>query len=75
MSIDRKKEIADQADVIINGYAFTRCDMGVLVVNLNANNSSAIFDRNDEMIETSMDDIDLSLARDYLAKSKKYMEL
>ena len=74
MSIDRKKEIADQAEVIINGYAVIKNDIGMLVVNLNADNASAVFDRNDEMLETSMDDIDLASAHDYLIKSKKYME-
>ncbi|MBO5125122.1 MAG: hypothetical protein J6C11_08365 [Spirochaetaceae bacterium] len=74
MSIDRKKEIADQAEVIINGYAVIKNDIGMLVVNLNADNASAVFDRNDEMLETSMDDIDLAIAHDYLIKSKKYME-
>ena len=74
MSIDRKKEIADQAEVIINGYAVIKNDIGILVVNLTADNASAVFDRNDEMLETSMDDIDLAIAHDYLIKSKKYME-
>ena len=74
MSTDRKKEIADQAEVIINGYAVIKNDIGMLVVNLNADNASAVFDRNDEMLETSMDDIDLAIAHDYLIKSKKYME-
>ena len=74
MSIDRKKEIADQAEVIINGYAVIKNDIGMLVVNLNADNASAVFDRNDEMLETSMDDIDLAIAHDYLIKSKKDME-
>ena len=74
MSIDRKKEIADQAEVIINGYAVIKNDIGMLVVNLNADNASAVCDRNDEMLETSMDDIDLAIAHDYLIKSKKYME-
>lgn len=74
MSIDRKKEIADQAEVIINGYAVIKNDIGILVVNLNADNASAVFDRNDEMLETSMDNIDLAITHDYLIKSKKYME-
>ena len=38
------------------------------------NNSSAVFDFNNEMIETSMDDIELSIARDYLLKSKQFLE-
>lgn len=29
------KNIADKADMIINGYAFTKCDEGYQVLNLN----------------------------------------
>lgn len=74
MPDDKVKKIADKAEVIINGYAFSKCDLGVSVVNLNFPSSAAVFDNNDEMIETSMDNIELSIARDYLQKSKKYME-
>lgn len=71
---DKIAKLADSADVIINGYAFSKCDLGVSVVNLNFPDSSAVFDNNGEMIETSMDDIELEIAHDYLQKSKKYME-
>lgn len=73
--IDKKiRDIAENADVIISGYAFSKNDLGISVVNLNFPDSSAVFGKDDEMIETSMDDIELSIARDYLQKSKKYME-
>ncbi len=39
----KMKQIADNADVIINGYAFSKCDLGFSIINLNAENSSAIF--------------------------------
>ncbi len=72
---EKIKKIADNADVIIGGYAFKKTELGVSVVNLNFPDSSAVFGNDDEMIETSMDDIELSIAHDYLGKSKKYMEL
>ena len=28
-------KIADEADMIVNGYAFTRCDEGFRILNLN----------------------------------------
>ena len=70
----KMKQIADNAEVIINGYAFSKCDLGFSIINLNAENSSAIFSNDNEMIETSMNDIELSIAYDYLLKSKKYMK-
>ncbi len=69
IEIDKKiKQIADNENVIISGYAFTKCDLGISVINLNYPDSSAIFDNNGEMIESSMDDIELSIVSDYFQK-------
>lgn len=74
MNIRNIEKLAEQADMIVNGYAITKCDLGYSVVNLNIENSSAIFDENNEMIQTSMDDIELRIAHDYLVKNKKILE-
>lgn len=36
------KNIADKADMIINGYAFTTCDEGYQVLNLNKPSSAVV---------------------------------
>lgn len=74
MNTKKIKELADNAEVIICGYAFSKCENGISVVNLNAPDHAAVFSNEGEMLETSMDDIELSIVRDYLEKSKKYME-
>jgi hypothetical protein len=74
LNIRNIEKLAEQADMIVNGYAITKCDLGYSVVNLNIENSSAIFDENNEMIQTSMDDIELRIAHDYLVKNKKILE-
>lgn len=74
MNTEKIKELADNAEVIICGYAFSKCENGISVVNLNAPDHAAFFSNEGEMLETSMDDIELSIVRDYLEKSKKYME-
>ncbi|WP_288983813.1 DUF7723 family protein [Treponema succinifaciens] len=74
MNTEKIKELADNAEVIICGYAFSKCENGISVVNLNAPDHAAVFSNEGEMLETSMDDIELSIVRDYLEKSKKYME-
>ncbi len=74
MNTEKIKELADNAEVIICGYAFSKCENGISVVNLNAPDYAAVFSNEGEMLETSMDDIELSIVRDYLEKSKKYME-
>ncbi|WP_462269553.1 DUF7723 family protein, partial [Ruminococcus bromii] len=52
------KTIADNADLIINGYAFTKSGDYIRVLNLNRLNRALVFDYNQEVIETSMDDIE-----------------
>ena len=68
------KTIADNADLIINGYAFTKSGDYIRVLNLNRLNKALVFDYNQEVIETSMDDIEIQIVFDYYNKNKKYME-
>jgi len=68
------KSIADKADVIINGYAFTRKDDGIHVINLNSPDKAVVFSVDGEVLETTMDDIEISIASRYLLKNLKYME-
>ena len=68
------KKAADEADMIINGYAFRCCSGGFRVLNLNRPDRAAVFSVNGDMLETSMDDIELGIVDDYLKENRKYME-
>jgi hypothetical protein len=68
------KNIADKADIIVNGYAFTRADDGIHVLNLNSPDKAVVFSADGEVLETTMDDIELSIASRYLQQNMKYME-
>ena len=68
------KTIADEADIIINGYAFTRKDECIHVLNLNSPDKVVVFSASGEVLETTMDDIELSIASRYLQQNLKYME-
>ena len=68
------KDIADKADIIVNGYAFTRADDGIHVLNLNSPDKAVVFSADGEVLETTMDDIELSIASRYLQQNMKYME-
>ncbi len=68
------KTIADKADVIINGYAFTRESDRIHVLNLNSPNKAVVFSTDGEVLETTMDDIEISIASRYLQQNLKYME-
>ena len=67
------KEIADNSDLIVNGYAFTKTVGGIRALNLR-NGKAALFIGNHEVSETNMDDMDLALARRYLTENEMFME-
>lgn len=68
------KTIADKADMIVNGYAFTLEDDRIHVLNLNCPDKAVVFNLDGEVLETTMDDIELSIASRYLQQNLKYME-
>ena len=73
MSEIQAKEIADSSDLVVNGYAYTKTDAGIRVLNLR-NGKAALIVGNHEVSETSMDDVDLSLAIRYLKENVQFME-
>jgi hypothetical protein len=66
--------IADKADVIISGYAITKCEEGLRVFNLNNAVGAAVFQKDGTLVETNMDDIELAIAKEYMLSGLKYME-
>ncbi len=67
-------EVADAAEVIVNGYAFTKAGANVKVLNLNRPEKAAYLNQEGEVLETSMDDIELDIVLGYYQKNRKYME-
>ncbi len=68
------KAVADKADIIVNGYAFTRNGEYIQELNLNCPNKAVVYGTDGDVLETTMDDIELSIASRYLQQNKKYME-
>ena len=68
------KTIADKADFIVNGYAFARVDDRIQVLNLNRPDKAVVFNADGEVLETTMDDIELYIVSRYLQQNLKYME-
>lgn len=67
------KDIADKADMIINGYAFTKDNEWVRVLNLNCINHAAVI-LNEKIVETNMDDVENEIVMDYYKRNKQFME-
>jgi len=66
--------VADNANMIVNGYAFTRCELGFRVLNLNRTDRAAVLSRQGSVLETSMDDIELAIVQDYWERNKRFLE-
>ena len=67
------KDVADNANMIINGYAYTKDGDYIRVLNLNCLNNAAVIYK-DEIVETNMDDIEIQIVLDYYNKNKEFME-
>lgn len=68
------EKIAQGADFIVNGYSFFCRDSMVRVLNLNNPACAAVLSRNGDVLETSMDDIELSIVQKYWEKNKEFVE-
>ncbi len=67
------RQAAERADLIVNGYAFTRDGRNCRILNLRTGKAALVDDRH-VILETSMDDIDASLALRYLSMNEQFME-
>lgn len=68
------KKIADEADLIVNGYAFTRSELGYRIINLEEPRHALVISLKGETLETTMDDIEIQIVKDYFEKNKRFME-
>ncbi|MBQ6554220.1 MAG: hypothetical protein IJL89_03205 [Firmicutes bacterium] len=74
MSDMELKKIADDADMIISGYAFKKEGEFIRVLNLNNPKAAAVLNADGEMIETNMNDIELSIVQEYYSSDKEFLE-
>ena len=58
------KDIADNANMIINGYGYTKDGDYIRALNLNCLNNVAVIYK-DIIIETNMNDIEIQIVLDY----------
>ena len=72
--MDKIKEIADKADMIVNGYAFTRENDQIRILNLNNLDKALVISEDGKVLETTMDDIELAIVQDYYSRNRKHLE-
>ena len=67
------KKLADEADVIVQGYAFIAKGEGITIIDLHRPEHAAYF-YNDELVETYMDEIEAFKVTKLYKDNVKYME-
>ena len=72
--MDKIKEIADKADMIVNGYAFTRENNQIRILNLNNLEKGLVISEDGKVLETTMDDIEIRIVLDYWNSDCEFME-
>ena len=72
--MDKIKEIADRADMIVCGYAFTRENGWIRILNLNNTEKALVISEDGKVLETTMDDIEIRIVLDYWEDNREVME-
>lgn len=72
--MDKIKEIADKADMIVNGYTFTRENDQIRILNLNNLDKALVISADGKVLETTMDDIEIRIVLDYWNSDREFME-
>lgn len=66
--------VASTSDMIVNGYAFSQEDDGrIRVLNLNSPTMAFVFDGEGNVLETSMDDMELGIVRGYFLNNREFL--
>ena len=68
------KEIADNADMIIRNYAFTRKDNVISILNLKNPEHAMVISPDCTMLETNMDEIEQVIVLNIWKNDAEYME-
>lgn len=65
--------IADGADIIVNGYAFTMQQRCICVLNLNCPESACVLSLSGEILEACMDTSEISVVQGYFMRNRKFI--
>lgn len=72
--MNKIKEIADRADMIVNGYAFTRENGQIRVLNLDNLDKALVMSEDGRVLQTTMDDIEIRIVLDYWDIDRRFMD-
>lgn len=75
MNNDELLKVSSDADMIVCGYAFTKTeDSNIRVLDLKEPHHTLLMSLQGEILETTMNDVELSIVEGYWDKNRKYVE-
>lgn len=72
MPEEKATEIAEAADLVLNGYAVTRDGENFKVINLNSGKAAYIMNSG-VLSETNMDEVEAEIARRIVNENRRYI--
>lgn len=73
LSENKIKEIADEAVLIVKGYAFNNYQNNIRIINLNNPNGTMCIDKQGNLLESSMDEIEQKIVFDIWNTDKEFI--
>lgn len=75
MPENKRKEIADSADMMVDGFAFQRFGDNIRIINLNTREANVLIISPDgKPLESDMDPIEQQIALDAWLSNEEFME-
>lgn len=68
------QQIIDRSAFIVDGYAFSEKEDIIEIVALELPNHVLLMSPDGDIIESSMDDIEITIVQDYWHRNKKYLK-
>ncbi len=68
------RQIAENSEMIVGGYAFTKHDGTIRILNLNDPSRAMVISPNGVMLETNMDPIEQALVLRHWSRNSCFME-
>ena len=75
MNEEKIRKIADEADMVIRGYAFKKKGDFIHIFNTNDGISAMVITADGMMVESNMDEIEQALVQSIWHRDAKYMEM
>lgn len=75
MTNEEITQICTSGDMIVCGYVFTKTEnSNMRILNLREPHHALVLSPQGEVLETTMDDVEINIVKEYLEKNKKTLE-